>query len=256
VRKSFSIKKTETAMKNILRLIAMMMVLAGGISCQNQFVDTPPEEVECDCKDELYYYAYISNGGEKAWLDDRLVNDWLLVGFERQVKNSEIVEYIEQTGLFKPVDESKILRADVNDNGYIYNLLWVNLREQKTCSQLKEIIRKLKESPAVMMAELSFFVYPEAPKRSSAMMASGYFFYVKVKDKDNLSDLYALMQETNTRIIHPFETMPEWFLLSTNKHSKNNALQMANYFYETGKFAAIDYSYLYSEKISLIEPWL
>jgi hypothetical protein len=38
VRKSFSIKKTETAMKNILRLIAMMMVLAGGLGACHETV--------------------------------------------------------------------------------------------------------------------------------------------------------------------------------------------------------------------------
>ena len=64
------------------------------------------------------------------------------------------------------------------------------------------------------------------------------YVYVFVKDVNDLSDLYAVVQETNTRIIEQDPYMPRWFTISAGKNSKGNALQMANYFYETGKFAA------------------
>jgi len=211
-------------------VVSLCFVLAGSIfSCKENF-----DELGCDWMEELYYYR----NGEKEFLADRspFLGDWLLVGFELHVQNNEIVHYIRQTGFFKPVDTKKIYRTPKENYLYKdhYNYLFVNTKNRRTCTQQKEIIRILEMNPIVM------FVHPVLCSWDSDnckdMMSYTEHFYVKVKDKDDLADFYDIVQETNTWIYYQSESRPEWFSLRANKHSKGNALKMANYFYETGKF--------------------
>ena len=68
------------------------------------------------------------------------------------------------------------------------------------------------------------------------------FFHVKVKNANDLSDLNRLVSETNTWIEYrndsPFQ---QWFLLGADKNSRGDALEMANYFYETGLFESSEW---------------
>jgi hypothetical protein len=65
-------------------------------------------------------------------------------------------------------------------------------------------------------------------------MASFPLFYVRVKNTGDLSDLHAVAEETNTKILYGFDN--NIFTVLAEKTSKGDALQMANYFRETGKF--------------------
>ena len=64
----------------------------------------------------------------------------------------------------------------------------------------------------------------------------GSYFYVKVFDNNDLSDLNQIIAETNTELVKQDEFMPKWFELRATKNSNGDALKMANYFYETGLF--------------------
>ena len=148
------------------------------------------------------------------------------------MKNGEIVRYITQTGLFKPVNASKIVREENSRwRTTTYNYLFVSTKSSKTCTQLKEIIRTLEKSPIVAYASLSLCDTYQCLE----FLSFPNYFYVVVKDPDDLVDLHAVVQETNTRIIGQY-IWPEWFFVETNKKSKVNSLKMANYFHETGKF--------------------
>jgi hypothetical protein len=67
-------------------------------------------------------------------------------------------------------------------------------------------------------------------------MAFSHYFIVAVKDKDDLSDLYTVAEETNTWIKGQDQFMPDWFILKADKNSKGNTMRMTQYFDETGKF--------------------
>ena len=222
---------------NLFEISVIALMVAGGFSsCTKE-----GEGLECDCKDELYYYNY----EEKIFLVDRsnFLNDWLFVGFETQVQNDEIVRYIHQTGLFKSVDVKKIYRPNPNSPVFkdMYNYVFVKTKKPKTCSQFKEIIRILEKEPMVTLVNFVFCQW-DSPNCKDIMSFSEYF-NVKVKDKDDLSDLYTIVQETNTLILSKNEFRPEWISIRANKHSKGDALQMANFFHETGKFVAISYGF-------------
>ena len=187
---------------------------------------------ECNECDSLYYYYY----GRKIFVDQYLLNDWLLVGFWYQTSDAEMVNFINQTGMFHTVDASNITTRARNTDEY--HLMFINLNESKTCSELIGIISTLEESPIVAFADFAFCCssLEVCTKRTSS---SYYTFTVGLSYTNNISDLYVVAAETNTLVIGADPWSP-WdancYSVITNKFSKGNAMQMANYFYETGKF--------------------
>jgi len=63
------------------------------------------------------------------------------------------------------------------------------------------------------------------------------FFYVKLKEKQDVAILERLADENDVMIVGNDSFMPSWFILSCDKNSKGNALEMANLFYEKGNFS-------------------
>ena len=195
---------------------------------------------ECNCKEELYEYR----GCQRIYLDDQFVNNWLFVGFHPQVQDAEIVDFLKQTGFFKPVnrkiDRQWEWRIEQGIEPIIeeyYATILVNTKEQKKCTQLKDIIRELQESPLVAYTNLVFW------SKEHGMGSFTSYFYVNVgytnSGRKDLFDLYEVAHETNTAVIErPFhDAWSGTFLLKVNHYSQGNAMQMANYFSETGKFS-------------------
>lgn len=63
------------------------------------------------------------------------------------------------------------------------------------------------------------------------------FFYVKLKQEQDVKILEKLADENGVTIIGNNSFMPLWFILSCDKNSKGTALEMANLFYESGNFS-------------------
>ncbi len=63
------------------------------------------------------------------------------------------------------------------------------------------------------------------------------FFYVKLKQEQDFDILDRLAKENNITIVGNDSYMPLWFILSCDKNSNGNALEMANLFYEKGNFS-------------------
>ena len=228
-----TIKNFLQVQKTVWMTIALALLL---FSCGKHI----ESEAHNECRDELFYYY----GGEKIFLTDHfpLRYDCLLVGFKPDVQNAEIVSFIKNAELFRPVEANKIFRPEnrnfrsENDDGY--NYLYVFTKRQKTCCQLKEIIINLEMVDIVSFAHNAFCYSFRHCDDLRDLISFSYYFYVCVKDENDLADLYAVAQETNTKIIRQDTFMPNWYTLSADKYSKGNALQMANYFYETGRFRA------------------
>jgi len=71
-----------------------------------------------------------------------------------------------------------------------------------------------------------------------------HLFYVKLKKEQDLAILNELAKTKNVEILGQNDYMPLWFTLACSKESNGNALQLANYFFETGKFAASEPDFL------------
>ncbi len=67
-----------------------------------------------------------------------------------------------------------------------------------------------------------------------------HLFYVKLLNNYDLVTLEKLARENNVEILGNNKFMPLWYTLSCTKHSKGNALEMANLFYETRLFSAAE----------------
>ena len=217
---------------NLLKFRVLFLVLAINFSSCDK--EEESQVLGCDCADELFYYV----SDEKLFLDDRFLNDWLLVGFESQIQDSEIVNFINQADLFKPVDASSITSHARSEDDY--HMMFVNTKKPKTCSQLKEIISTLEKSPIVAYATLSFKGISCFGFSCMDYLAFSHYFLVAVKDKDDLSDLYTVAEETNTWIKGTDQFNPNYFILRANKNSNSNTIQILQYFNETGKFLFAD----------------
>lgn len=121
----------------------------------------------------------------------------------------------------------------------------------RNCEEITEIINHLHAYPIVSAASYTM-------KTNFCQNAFGYpmgnlcvarytnLFFVKVFDKNNLTDLYKLIASTNTEFIREEKSFLErWYILRATKYSKGNALQMSNFFHESKLFeeTELDYGY-------------
>ena len=68
-------------------------------------------------------------------------------------------------------------------------------------------------------------------------------FLVKLKDSGDLPILQDMAEQYNVEIIED-ETFPLWYLLVCNLPSSSNALDIANRFYESGKFECAEPNFM------------
>ncbi len=67
-----------------------------------------------------------------------------------------------------------------------------------------------------------------------------HLFYVKLKVQSDLNQLQAMAQQTKSTIIGQISYLSDWYVLSCDKNALGNTMELANRFYETGKFAAAE----------------
>lgn len=67
-----------------------------------------------------------------------------------------------------------------------------------------------------------------------------HLFYVKLYKADDIGLLEDFAAKNKVEILGKNKFMPLWYTLSCTKHSKGNALEMANLFYESSKFRSAE----------------
>jgi hypothetical protein len=80
-------------------------------------------------------------------------------------------------------------------------------------------------------------VFKQNISGSAPEVALTHAFYVKLKNSDDFGLLETLAHENNVVILGNNPYMPEWFTLSCTRISSGNALEMADFFYESNLFA-------------------
>ena len=223
-----------------------------------------------DCENEMYYYEFDLQWFSGLPLQESIkvnlaplfINNYLVVGFfspeaeqtsasEEDVQEynkhlSDIEIFVGQTGLFKHLNwnaASGILTTGSDGKNVAYTIVWLQTNEPKKCSELKEMIRMLEEEPMVAYAGLVFkplnrkCLCNNCPSPCSEINLMGDFPFISVSliNGSDMSDLYAITQETNTKILHQSGNA---FTVIADKYANGSAIQMANYFSETGKFTA------------------
>ena len=202
----------------------------------NNNVINPPFENDSECLAQHFYYN--TSIDDKYFFDTLLLTNKIFIGFEKTTPHSEIVKFINKNSIFEEIDESKIIFHSYEYFENDHKLLIAKVKNDKTCSELYEIMSSLKTNPIVAFASYTYQsglwfggVYYD-------VMSYNDLFLVKVFDYNDLTDLNEVVKQTNTFIKEQNEYMPDWFLIGVTKDSKyDNALKMAQYFFETGKFA-------------------
>jgi hypothetical protein len=98
-----------------------------------------------------------------------------------------------------------------------------------------------KESSLPILTDNEEIAY-EAPffLISSSPVALSNRFYVKLKNEEDFDILKNLAEEKKIEIYGNDRYQTLWYVLSCDKNSEGNALQMANFFYESGLFEAAE----------------
>ncbi|MBI2722052.1 MAG: S8 family serine peptidase [Bacteroidetes bacterium] len=72
------------------------------------------------------------------------------------------------------------------------------------------------------------------------------YFYVKLKQISDTALLNQKAKQTHCQVIRQVRYMPEWYMLTCNKNSNGNTLELSNYFAETTLFEATDPGFMFN----------
>jgi hypothetical protein len=169
---------------------------------------------------EHYYWAY----GKKYPLELHTEKNYVLMHGQNKVTIAQGLGLTEQdiTDL-KPIIVSRTVNTSRSNISGEDNLYWgfVNRSIDK---------EKIKSSDIIYAAP-SFMV-------NGKEVSLSHYFYVKLKHETDFKLLEDLAKQTKVEIVGNDSFMPLWYILSCDKNSKGNALEMANFFYETGHFSS------------------
>lgn len=202
--------------------ILFILTLFGG--CTKKDIPVQNEQL-CNFIDFYYYQdSTISLG--------KFSDEFLLVAFDSNYTNTQIRSFIAAEKYF--------------DQNYPYTLSGskiavLKFKQSKSCEQVSAIIAALNQKPMIRFAHFTMKTDDcmdnfSRPIAARCVNSYSHFFYVKVKNINDLSGLQKMVSETKTTIVEQYSFAPQWFTLSAGKHSKGDALKMANYFRESGLF--------------------
>ena len=205
-------------MRKILLLNLLLFLL---FSCEKED-NVSSNEI---CEQEHFYYTY----DEKYYIDTLMQNDYLLIGFEKNYTNEEINEFLNSQTAFN--NENIIEWNDLRD--YNYKLIIREFITSKSCVEIKDIIDELHNFEIVSFAAYTYVGEFCFGFDCTELMSYVNEFLVALNDASDIDELYKLVENTDTWIE---EEKDNYIVIGVDKNSKGNALQMANYFYETGIF--------------------
>lgn len=168
-----------------------------------------------------------------------LRGDYVLIGSDTSNSNNTIREFIKSKDYF---DQNSIFELPPY-RSYGYKYIGVKLSKTCDCEEISWILNEIKQSPIIVFAHYTFYTDAFTEIISETMefpIVDIYsnIFNVQLKDTNDLTDFNNTVHATNTRFIEQNRYKRDWYLVCADKNSNGDAVQMANYFYETGFFKA------------------
>lgn len=214
----FNKKEQKIKMRTIIKIWTLTLLLMSIISCKK---DNP---IIPNCGQEFYYYQ-----DQKIYL--YITKQKITIGFIDTLTFQEMKNTLDNYIFIKPLEEGQAIENK--------KLALPNLKDNLTCDQIDQGIKELTDNSNISYAN-SFLL----PKNNNTLMGITGEFIVNIKDTSQITELQSLAIQTNTTIIKQNEFIPEVYILNADKNSSGNALKMANYFYETGKFEYAEPNFL------------
>lgn len=153
---------------------------------------------------------YYWNNGEKIYLERG---------------NQEYIIYDD--ALLSEMDKQKLEISESDEYLEEPNLKWGITKPNTVIEDLEHVLYRMPSYTSE--GRTNFFVT--------------HSFLVKLKDSDDLSILQNMAEQYNVKIVKE-ELFPLWYLLVCNLPSSSNALDIANRFYESGKFAVSEPNFM------------
>ncbi|MDO9553744.1 S8 family serine peptidase [Rhodonellum sp.] len=167
---------------------------------------------------EHYYWA----NGEKHFLELYPEKQYVLV--EGQNKASiaqELGISVQNITDLEPIVISRTIKYRRSGKPEKDNLHW---------GLVNQSVNKDKIQSAKIIYTAPFFL------GNGKEVGLSQYFYVKLKNEKDFEILESLANQNQVEIMGNDTFMPLWYILSCDKNSKGNALEMANFFYESRYF--------------------
>ena len=113
-----------------------------------------------------------------------------------------------------------------------YRRFWTILSVEDNLSD-RTYLEKLSE---IKNMERDIIAAPYFKNQYQDKIGLSNFFYVKLKELSDTTLLKQEVEKENAVIVYQNQFMPLWFVASVTENSKNNAMELANSFYESGLF--------------------
>lgn len=201
-----------TIKKNLIYVCILFITLINLVSCSCK-KDAP---INSYCGERFYYYQ-----NEKIYLN--ITNEKVTIGFNDTLSYQKMKNILNQYNFIEDLKQEQVF----NNN----KLAMPDLIEGLNCKELENKLNGLKKNPEISYANLFL-----ETKNKSALVGITNEFIVNLLDTNQFSELQSLAINTNTEILKQNEFQPDVYILSANKNSDGDALEMANFFHETGKF--------------------
>lgn len=213
-------------------MTAIFFFLVILISCEKKNEDLKIDELPCKFIDFKYYNGEADPVGDFS-------GDYILIGSDTINSDNSIRELISSKNYIDKDFEFEIHRA-IN---YGYKYACLKLIKTCNCNEVTWVLNDLVKDSKIVFAH--FTIQTDnctnliwEPIGEKCVDSYSNIFYVRVKNPNDLGDLNNTILQTNTQIIGQNQFMSNWFSLSADKNSQGDALEMANYFFNTGLFDA------------------
>ncbi len=213
----------------VVSLIFCIIILLSGCSKTNDFLDTSndssgtKQRTVQSVSDDYYWY-----NGTKIPLIKNLRKRFILFDANNELS---INASFAKNGLLidnssKAYELSKNIQF-VGENRTVKSLKWKIIETDDVLNE-RQLYEQIDTS---IIYEAPFF-----KTQKGEDLGLSNLFYVALRNEGDIIKLNELAAKTNVSILGNNKYMPLWYTLSCSKISTGNALEMANYFYETGNF--------------------
>lgn len=224
-------------MKNLLNLIIIFSLFQLFTSCN--YSDEEPTDLDLnyttdstidlnytmDCTIDSTYYYYTLDY-EKVYLDISTL--CVSIKFKDALTKAYrdyLLENNPELGSISIINSKR-------------NIAYGYLKADISCVEARTLLTRLTQETGILLATPNF-ISKECVSRGSSLndedclMGLTNEFVVKLKNPNQTSKLASLINETNTKLVSQNELFT---VISADKNSIGNSLEISRYFYETGYF--------------------
>jgi len=215
-------------MRQIIYIFGIIAVLI--FSCEQE----ESKDINETCSEKHFYYA----NGEKHFIDTLMQHDYLLIGLKKEYSKEEINEFLNKQTEFNK--ENLFEKYDLQDYGY--HLIIREFTSSKTCIQIKALVEKLQREDIVAFASYTYKGEFCIGWDCTDIKSYTNQIIVSLSDTSDTDKLHSLVEHTDTWIIKERDF---YTLIGIDVDAEKNALEMAQYFYETGIFDYTNPNFIY-----------